>query len=361
MAHAILPKEMWLSRMDVQGDWPCWGVPIKLHADNAKEFRGAMLQRACDTYGITIEWRPVATPHWGGHIESLMDTFMQEVHTLSGTTFSNVKERKGYDSEKKASLTLREFEQWLTLYIVDVYHKRIHQGLNQRPYDRYKEGIFGSPRQKGVGLPARLYDELQVYFDFMPAEERTVQEYGVVIDHVHYYHDVLRPYIHSLEQGSGKKRLKRKFIFRRDPRDISCLYFQDPESKVIHRIPYKDTSHPAISVWEFRYALEQVRKQGLETLDEQAIFKTYDKMRDLELAAVAKTKQLTKSRNRLIGGVPITGASIFFQTGSTFNNVVQVPVPAVVAEKQEVTPAAPRLKPTIVPFEGLHDDATFTS
>jgi len=33
----------------------------KVHADNAREFRGHMIRRACDEYGIGLEWRPVKT------------------------------------------------------------------------------------------------------------------------------------------------------------------------------------------------------------------------------------------------------------------------------------------------------------
>ena len=43
---------------------------------------------------------PVRQPHYGGHIERLMGTFAQEIHTLPGTTFAKPEERKGYDSEK---------------------------------------------------------------------------------------------------------------------------------------------------------------------------------------------------------------------------------------------------------------------
>lgn len=359
LAHAILPKELWLSRMNVQGEWPCWGVPSVLHTDNAKEFRGVMLERACEKYGIRLEFRPVKTPHWAGHVERMMRTFMQETHTLPGTTFSNVRGRKDYPSEEKASLTLREYEQWLTVFIVDVYHKRVHQNLKTSPYERYREGIFGSPDQPGTGLPERLYDEVQVQLDFMPSEERTVQEYGVVIDHVYYYADVLKPYIHRLEAGSGKRRLKQKFIFKRDPRDISCLYFLEPETKVYHRIPYRNTSHPAISVWEFRQALERARLKGLETVSEDDIFAAYDMMRTIELAAVERTKSVSKAANRMRQGVPPGLPATYFSSGELS------PAPASLAPDgaPSKSSAAPfrRVRTTLTPFDGLHDDASSAS
>ncbi|MGI4738442.1 MAG: Mu transposase C-terminal domain-containing protein [Janthinobacterium lividum] len=364
LAQAILPKEGWLSRMSVQGDWPCWGVPTALHTDNAKEFRGTMLQRACEKYGMRQDWRPAGTPHFGGHVERVINTFMQEVHTLSGTTFSNVQDRKDYPSEEKAILTLREFEQWLTTYIVDVYHKRIHSAINMRPYDRYKEGIFGSPTQPGIGLPERLYDEHQVYLDFMPAEERTIQEYGVVIDHVHYYADVLKPYINTLEVSTGKQRVKRKFLFKRDPRDISCLYFLDPATQQYHRIPYRNTAHPPMSVWEFRQARELARSKGLATVDADGIFAGYAQMREVEVAAATKTKKMTKLQNRLIQGVPLTSVSAFFQQEAIGLSVAQsqpttkkATARQSHAEDEEAT--APAAISTITPFHGLYDASSF--
>ena len=51
-----------------------------------------------EEYGIELIHRPVATPHYGGHIERLIGTMMGAVHLLPGTTFSDIGERGGYDS-----------------------------------------------------------------------------------------------------------------------------------------------------------------------------------------------------------------------------------------------------------------------
>ena len=69
LSQAILPKDLLLAEMDISTPWPCWGIPTTVHADNAKEFRGAMLTKACKQYDINLEWRPVGRPHFGGHIE----------------------------------------------------------------------------------------------------------------------------------------------------------------------------------------------------------------------------------------------------------------------------------------------------
>ena len=62
----------------------------------------------------------------------------------------------------------------------------------------------------------------------MPYEERTVQRHGIVIDEIPYYDDVLRPWINATDPRDATGKRKRKFIIRRDPRDLSRIYFYDP-------------------------------------------------------------------------------------------------------------------------------------
>jgi putative transposase len=297
IAHGILPKEKWLARFDITTAWPCWGTPKTIHADNAKVFRGNMLKRACEEHGIDLDWRPVATPHWGGHIERLLGTLLKEIHNLPGTTFSNPKERGTYNSDKASAMTLSEFEKWLATYIIEVYHQRVHSSLKVSPVKKYEEGIFGTKDKPGTGLPTRITDEDRLRLDFMPYIERTIQSnYGVVVDEIHYYHDVLRRYINAMDPENPK--LKRQFIFKRDPRNISQLYFYDPEIKLYYTIPYRDTSHPPMSIWELREVRRQLEKEGHESVNEQLIFDAYERMRRQEEEAVRETRKARRSRQR---------------------------------------------------------------
>jgi putative transposase len=296
IAHAILPKEQWLARLDLSTSWPCWGVMQRIHADNAREFRGNMLQRACKEYSIDLEWRPVKTPRYGAHIERLLGTFNQEIHSLPGTTFSSAAERGDYDSEGLAVMTMTEFEKWLVTYITGVYHQREHRGLMTSPIQQYEKGVLGTDELPGRGLPRRIVDEDRLRLDLMPFVERTVQPYGVVVDEVHYYSDVLRRFVNA--KDPGQPRTKRKFTFRRDPRDISTLYFYDPEVKDYFRIPYRDTAHSPMSIWEFREARRRLEKEGVKEINEALIFRSYEQMRVIEEQARNETKHVRRKNQQ---------------------------------------------------------------
>lgn len=298
MSHAILPKDIWMTEMDIKGKWPCYGVMSAIHIDNAKEFHGKMLERACQEYGIEINFRPVATPNYGGHIERLLGTVLGEIHTLPGTTFSSTKDRKYYRSEEKACFTLKELEKWLATFIANVYHQRFHSAINTTPIAKYNEGILGSDEQIGTGLQRPIEDELKLKLDFMPVVERTVQRYGVSIEGIWYYHDILRKWVFAYERPNARNKVLRKFAFKIDPRDISAIYFYDPEIGDYFCIPYRNTSHPAITIWEHRRILRDLKDKGMKHVNEDIIFEAYDQMRNMETIASGNTAVAKRLRNR---------------------------------------------------------------
>lgn len=297
LLHAMLPKEKWLEKCGVKhASWPCYGKPRKIHTDNAKEFRGAVLGRACKSYGIDLEQRPKGQPHFGGHVERGFRTFLQKTHTLSGTTFSNVRSKFDYDSEGRAILTLAEFEYWFTVYLVKLYHVDIHGGLQTTPLQRYEEGILGVDGKIGIGMPERFNDTEKLRLDFLPYVERTVQEYGVQIDHVHYYDDVLRSHIHERDPDNPKS--KKLHLFRRDPRDVSVIYFWDPDTKTYREIPYAHRGRAPASLWEVRAAIREQIAKGRAAVDENSIFEGIDEMREIERKAAVDTKTARRNEQR---------------------------------------------------------------
>jgi putative transposase len=254
-------------------------------------------------YGITLEYRPVAQPHMGGHIERLLGTLLRALHELPGATFSNPAQRGNYDSEAKAVMTLGELERWLTEYIVGVYHAKRHRGIGTSPLQHWTAGVFGDERGSGTGVIDRPANEERIRLDFMPFVERTVQAYGIAIDGIHYYSDVLRRFVGATENGR-----RRSFLFRRDPRDISSVYFWDPELQRYSTIPYRNTTYPPMSIWELRELRRKLQETGRSHIDEAAIFAAYERLRERESRAVSETKRTRRARERRPQSTPLAEA-----------------------------------------------------
>jgi len=296
VSHSILPKEEWLLLHKVDAEWPVWGVPRTIHVDNGADFRSNNFQQSCLMYGINLEYRPVKQPRYGGHIERLLGTLLREIHDLPGTTFSSIKEKDEYDSEKNAALTKSEFEEWLVTLICKVYHQRRHSSIGMSPLGKWETKIFGNAEETGIGVPPRPSDRHTVLLDFLPSFKRTIQTFGVTIDSINYYAEALRPWINAEDPDDPGK--KREFIFRRDPRDISAIWFFDPDIKHYFKIPFADQSLPSLSIWEYTQAREKLKREGQKTINEHQILRAITELRSKVDEASEKTKKARRQAQR---------------------------------------------------------------
>lgn len=294
VARSILPKESLLSDFNIDAEWKVFGYPYKIHVDNGSDFRSKTFAKACQLHNIQLEFRPVARPRYGGHIERLMGTFMREVHSLNGTTFSNIQKRDGYNSVKEASFTLDEFESWLLTFITKVYNKRMHSAINMSPYAKWEIGIYGDEDAEGIGVPPYPTDSKTLLLDFMPEFERTVQHFGVTIDGLKYYDTCLNFYINQKDEKGKKK----EFIFRRDPRDISKIWFYDPQLKEYFPVNLADRAMPSMSLWEYKQARSLIKAKGQNYVNEHQVYEAITELREANKESGGKTQKARRQAQR---------------------------------------------------------------
>lgn len=287
IAQAILPKAPWLAERKIEAQWPVHGLFVRLHLDNGKEFHSEALRRGCEQYGIAIDYRPVRTPHYGGHIERLIGTMMGKVHLLPGTTFSDVRAKGDLDPEKTAAMTIEELERWLGHAIAGVYHHTLHRALGTTPLAAWQRGILGDAATLGRGEPISPPDARRLLIDFLPIERRRIGREGVSLHSIYYWSDLLKVWIGEPE----------KMVIRYDPRDLSRVYLLAPDGEY-YDLSYRDVRRPPITLWEHRLALARLREEGRTSLDEGAIFRTIETMRAITDEALATSKAARRRRER---------------------------------------------------------------
>ncbi len=299
--QAILPKSGWLSSRKLHGEWPAFGIPERLHLDNGKDFHSEALRRGCEQYGIGIDYRPVKTPHYGGHIERLIGTMMGKVHLLPGTTFSSIADKGEINPDKSAAMTLEEVERWFATAIVGVYHQSIHRGIGTTPDAAWKRGIEGDGVHPGRGVPAVVNDPRRLLIDFLPIQRRRVRREGVFLHDISYWSDVLRTWVGA----------KERMIVRYDPRDLSRIYMLSPDGQYFD-LAYRDLRRPAISLWEHRIAVKHLREQAEKAVNEDTIFQAVKQMQQIAQSAVRETRaqrlQREKRKQWKIGKTPAAEA-----------------------------------------------------
>lgn len=282
IAHAFRPKDRWLAQNHIEAQWPVWGLPYKLQADNAKEFKTEALTKGCADWSIEMVWRPLGKPHYGGHIERLIGTLMGRVHLLPGTTQSNPISRGRYRSEDAAQLTLSELQRWIALEICERYHLNIHRALRCTPIDAWRDWF--ATRGEAPAIPG---DDQRFRLSFLPIVYRKLQRQGLYFMQIRYWDNVL-PTIAAI--GAP-------ILLRYDPSDLSKLYALDDNGRY-WPIPYADLRHPPITLSEARSALAAREKHEAGRRDEFRFFERAMKQRALVAEAAVKSKAARRTQQR---------------------------------------------------------------
>jgi len=294
ITNTVLPKEKTLLELDIDADWNVWGFPETIHVDNGADFRAEALRTAGLAHGINIEFRPVGKSNFGGHVERVIGTLMKAVHEIPGTTFSSIQERQEYNSDKNSSMTFKEFERWLVTFITKVYHKRKHEGIGMSPEQLWEKGIFGE--ESSVGLLPKPADPMSVTIDFLPIFHRTIQKNGVNIEGLNYYDHLLRSKINMLDEGTNKKK---KFIFKRDPRDIKYLWFYDDVLQEYFKINVADQNMPNMTLWEYELIKKRLHEDGATQINTAQIIDAHEELHRQIEDSTKKTKKARRLKQRL--------------------------------------------------------------
>jgi putative transposase len=273
MEHACLAKDRGGHLIASDVPWSMFGLPKRILVDNGPDFHGVALQRGCSEYGITLSYRPVRQPHFGGHIERLIGTMMGRVHLLPGTTDSSPPARGGYDSERTAVMTLSEFAHWLCLEIAGRYHHDTHRMLGMAP-----AAAWAASLATGV-TPVLPADPQRFLISFLPVTRRRLQRNGLFFERIRYWSDILPTIAQPREP----------LIVRHDPRDLSRLFVMGKDKRY-HTVPYANVTHPPISLGEVRYIYAALRAQSKQHIDESMLFATYEKQQQIVADATATTK-----------------------------------------------------------------------
>lgn len=293
LVQAMLPKHKWLNLHEIDGEWNAWGKPYEVHSDNGPDFKTGSLIQSCTAHNIEREFRPKNTPHWGGHIESLMNTKARAFATLPGATWRNINERGEVNSDNEAVLTFADLEKWLIAEIVK-YNNEPHSGIAfMSPASKWHEAFFGSNLKRPIcGLPPVPECPVTLEVDFLPSAYKTVQTYGIEWN-AFYYAEVLRPYIGRKDPATNKAL---RMVFRRDPRDINYIWFFEPVEGKYHKIPISDDPYPGVTVEEYRRAKLLVKKEGMRMADSSLVRKMIELQKKIVAEAAVKSKSARRAQ-----------------------------------------------------------------
>lgn len=84
---------------------------------------------------------------------------------------------------------------------------------------------------------------------------------------------------------------------RYDPRDLSCVFVEGPDG-TNWPVRFADLRRPRITLGEHRIARAELKERGVRAVDEQLIFETVEKQRQLVDVAGHKTRSARRHAER---------------------------------------------------------------
>lgn len=298
LRHAMYPKDM-SSFPAVRMPWPCFGRIENLWVDNALHFIGKDIEAAARELKMNkprfkpkCPWLKGALERFFGYLNTGL------VHLLPGTTLSNMVKRREPDPETldRAKIRQSEFLALLMFFICDVHNVHRSKGL----------GLL-----RGIGdIPLRVWNEEAARHPSGPLppadlfvalcgewEDRTIQNDGIVWDHVKYECPELITLItnpehrNAREDGAGTR-----YRCVRDPSDIGRIYVIDPYDRDGRIITVPATrAHRAYAEGRHRHvhdlAVENARRMVKGAFDFDAMARALDLLGDAAAAARAKPER----------------------------------------------------------------------
>jgi len=264
---------------------PLAGIPAvrpeTLLYDRGKVFVSEAVRDACAHLGISIQLarpqKPTDKPHLERTFRTVRESF---VALLPGYKGPDVHSR-GRDVEADAFYTVEEIEALFARWVATYWQRRPHDQLRLpcvphrtlSPNEMYDEGIA---RAGFVFIPP----DPNLYYALLPTAWRQIHHYGVDVGGLRYDGDGLDSFRNTTSPYKGRH--AGTWPLRHDPRDLSRVFFQDPETKAWSALGWVGARDPRVpfTAEMIAYAKALVVEDGGRVRDRTAV--------DAELARLAE-------------------------------------------------------------------------
>ncbi len=270
LLHAVRPKTYVKTEYPfVKHNWPAYGLPERIVVDNASEFHGSHFRDACLQLGIEVDHPPPGRAWFRGTVERWFGTLNKSLlHELPGTTFSNIFEKKDYDPQKHAVISLEVLLQVIHIWIIDIYHQRVHRGIRDIPNRRWAESVAKDP----PNLPPSSFD-LKVLLGFVA--HRVIRRSGIELFTLLYNSSELSLIRRRLGDGE-------KIQIKYDPNDISIIYVWDDFNRSFLPVPALDQEYTRkLTVWQHHVIRSYARRFVQHHVDIAALCSAKELIREI--------------------------------------------------------------------------------
>jgi putative transposase len=268
LRHSIEPKTYVGSMYKtIKREWNAHGIPYSLGIDLGKGYQASLIRIACQKMGIDIIDCPVQQPHFKGRVERFFRHIAEDfLKGMPGVTFCDIFDRRDYNPQKQAVMTLDGFLEALHIFMIELYAQDWHDGVGGVPQKLWDKGIKDVPRRYPPNAAEmRMFTSYNI--------RRTLHHYGFELWNI-IYNDTNNVELANLSSLAKKQSSdeEKKFLIKVDLWDLSKIWVYDHFNNRYICVYAVDREYTAnLSYYKHRYVLQEIQKQKIEQVDQEAL------------------------------------------------------------------------------------------
>ena len=346
MARSVLPHRSLLgvdARLEHAAARPVI-VPETIVCDHGSVYVSQTFRSACQALGINFQPAHPGTPT----DKPVIERTLQSVGTLfcqfvAGYVGSSV-ERRGEHADQQAAWSLAELQALLDEWVVACWQNRPHEGLRDpltpgkalTPNERYAAVVAAAGY---VAVPLGPLD----YLELLPALWRTVNAYGIKVNHRVYDCAELNPLRH---QDSGVKARKGRWEVHYDPYDVCQVWVRDHQRGGWITVPWTHLRTAPVPFGEhaWNHARKLLVGRGQDARTEQEIAQAVSDLLERAGSNPATTTGASKTDRRVAARTRATSQPAWPRPQppvSRPNDQAEHPDPAELEETESVAEVVP--------------------
>src|SRR6266567_180537 len=298
LLNAIWPKT-WITKLGIEGEWPCFGIPVQLSLDNAwsnhshsLESLAGLISQDGEYSSIDLVFRKPYKARQGALIERFFRGLAAVIKERLKGAIQSSHPKDIHNAAEEACLLYEDIYKFIVEEIVS-YQNRPHSELDKMtPNQKWEQGMQSIP----PAVPP-LTEEVKRYFWREYNGTREIRGKGIGLFNMHYWSPKLGS---KKAPKADQKGRPIQYAIRYNPSDISSvaifrdgLYIDDVKAKELR---LSNNEYRSVSLWERELSMDLARENGQALRDWQAYL---NGLRDLTETRTAEKKAAQRAAKRL--------------------------------------------------------------
>ncbi len=298
LLNAIRPKD-WLAKLEIEGEWPCYGIPLQLSLDNAwsnhshsLESLAGLISQNGEYSSIDLVFRKPYKGRQGALIERFFRGLAAAIKERLKGAIQSSHPKDIRNAAEEACLLYGDIYKFILEEIV-AYQNRPHSELEKMtPNQKWDQGMQSIP----PAVPP-LTKEVKRYFWREYNGTREIRGKGIGLFGMHYWSPKLGG---KMAPKADQKGRPIQYAIRYNPSDISSvaifrdgLYVDDVKAKELR---LGNSEYRSVSLWERELSKDLARSEGQASRD---WVEYLNRIRNLNEMRTAEKKATQRAAKRL--------------------------------------------------------------